>query len=448
MQSRAMHRVLMAAPFYYPSAAVGAHRAGKFARFLPESGWWPTVLTVREDLYSLLHPQVDDELKGQIPADVEVLRTGLPFTKWSSGLMQWLRSRRRRDTTASASNGGPSRERRVSLKSWIDTPETIEWLPFGVAAGLRAARRCDVIWATSPPAGALCLAAVLSRLGRKPLVVDFRDPWRLEEVKPLPTPIHCWMDKRWERFVLQTASRIVVVTPVMAELLGRKYPEYSGKIALIYNGYDSADFSPQRDSPTTDAGAILRIGYFGAVYQGREEYMLKLLEAIGLISRGSEGTRFRLVVRGPTSPQIHELAIRAKALDMVDNGGSVPYRRALEMMTEMDVLLLTGSRQHGYALPGKLFEYMGAGRPILAMTPPGALSDFVRRYQVGVAVDPADGAGAVAVLRDLPADLPLYRSKLRQVSGQFTREACTRQLAQILDETLACGSAEESALRA
>ncbi len=429
-------RVLLVTRGYYPCAAVGSHRAGKFAKYLRRFGWEPTVLTIKEEFYPDLSLFVDRALCAEIPVGMEVIRGGYLEPR---RLRRWLDAWRRTRATGTAQGrtlqSGP---RRAQLTDWIEVPESASWLPTGILQGLRPARRSDVIWATSPPTVGLCVGAVLSRLTGRPLVVDLRDPWRLGDVKLWPTRCHHWLDRRWERFVLETASRIVVVTPLMADTLRREHPEYTDKLSVIYNGYDPTDFAGETVSSDPSRGKALRVGYFGAVYQGREEYMLELLRGAKAISDEFCERPLHVVMRGPSHQAIAALAARADAVDILDNGGPVPYRQALALMLEMDVLLLVGSQEHGYALPGKLFEYVGAGRPILALTPPGALTDFIRHHQVGVAVDPSSGERVIAGLRELLANYAMYRDKLAQAAGQFTREACTRQLAEILDETAVC----------
>ena len=82
-----------------------------------------------------------------------------------------------------------------------------------------------------------------------------------------------------------------------------------------------------------------------------------------------------------------------------------PRRKSLELQRDSEVLLLlipdAGGRGKG-VLSGKVFEYLAAERPILALVPPdGAAADLIRNANAGVVVAPDDVDGIAAALREL-----------------------------------------------
>jgi glycosyltransferase involved in cell wall biosynthesis len=432
-------RVLMIAQAYYPSGAIGAHRPGKFVRYLRGLGWQPVVLTLREDCYRFVHPMVDPALESQIPPDLEIIRTRHACMAMIRPLLaDFASALGKRKPEQPSHNGRVDPPRRVDLKNWIEVPESIGWLPFSLPAGLANARRCDLIWATSPPTGGLCLGAILARVTRRPFIADLRDPWRVEEAAPYPTRLHASLDRRWERFVLRTASRVVVVTAEMADEYRRRFPTYADKLRIIYNGFDQKDYpSPDEKTETTRHTGELSIGYFGAIYQGRQQFLQRFLQGVHEILLGAGTPKLRFVFRGPDAALVAEQASSAGVEHVCDIGSPVPYRQALEMMSRLDVMLLIGSEVHGYALPGKLFEYVGARKPILAVTPDGAVARFVREQAVGIAVDPSRGGDLVGALRELDRHYEKWVANVDAAAGQFSRQAMTRELAVLLDETVA-----------
>ncbi|MDM8006728.1 MAG: glycosyltransferase [Phycisphaerae bacterium] len=435
---RERRRVLVVAPLYYPDAGIGSHRAGKLVRYLGQFGWQPTVLTLREEYYRYCHPVVDPALRFQIPPGTEVVRTHYASVVMLRPLVRRLQSPLRRARPAAvASWNDRASEEKIRWARWIEVPDFVGWLPFGIIHGLRHARRCDVVWATSPPTGGVCLGAVLARLTGRPFVADFRDPWSAKGVCLHATRFHAGMDRSWEGFVLATAARIAVVTKEMAEDLARLFPAYAHKIHVIYNGYDPEDFSLFADRPAR-CGPIgeVSVGYLGTLYQGRQQFMRRFLEGVREFNAGSGEFKVRVVVRGPAHEDVAAQARAAGIEQTCDIGPPVPYREALRLMSNLDVMLVVGAEAHGHALTGKVFEYIGARKPILAVTPEGALSRFVRENRIGAAVEPATGGQVADAIRDLVSRYPEFAVHLDAVAVRFTRQEIARQTARLLDEAV------------
>jgi glycosyltransferase involved in cell wall biosynthesis len=260
----------------------------------------------------------------------------------------------------------------------------------------------------------------------------------MDSVHPLPTTVHRWIDSAWERMVYAQAARIVVVTEPMAEMLRSEYPQHASKLAVIHNGYDPEDMElgvPPTDVPDSDRD-VLKLGYFGMIYQGRDRYLREYLVGARQWLNGSDGAAMRFFARGASSDLITQLANETGMAAELDNGGLVGHREALGLMAAMDVLLMIGSDQHRHALPGKLFEYIGARKPILAVTPPGVLADFINRHDVGVAVDPASGGSVRDALRLLTARYEHFQSRLNEVAPRYTRRVMTGELVHLLESVL------------
>src|SRR5262249_30057930 len=114
----------------------------------------------------------------------------------------------------------------------------------------------------------------------------------------------------------------------------------------------------------------------------------------------------------------------------------VSHREALAIASRMDVLLVLSSDKFQYMLPGKLFDCLGVGRPVFAVAPDGALSEFVREHRLGVAVDPGRGESMEAAFERFCRGYVYFRQQVREVAPAFTRLAMTRKLATVLDEVV------------
>ena len=434
MKPAGHRKVLIVSWAYYPRATIGAHRAGKFAKYLPEFGWWPTILSVHERYYS---PLVDPSLWNEIRDGVEVVRTAdWRLRNLGQILLPLLRIGKGGGGNASTSTRATGRWRR--LARWFEMPEDIGWVPFGVLRGCSIARRCDVIWATSPPPGSLCVAALLSRLTGKPLVIDLRDPWRLPDSAPYPTFLHRRADQAWEAFVFRSAAKVVLVTDEMKSMYEALYPRCAAKLEVIYNGHDVNNVAGAASGSGLEDGRGIKIGYFGSLYGGREKYMLAFLRGLSEGGGGKhDGTvAAKVYFRGPRPEVVEAMASQCQAANWMDIGGPVPHKEAMAMMANMDVLLVVNSPQHPHALTGKVFDYIGVRKPILAVSPDGAISRFLARYDIGVSIDPLRNQAVSEAVRRICENYPSYVKQLNRVADKFSRRVLTEQLCRVLESVV------------
>lgn len=419
--------LLMVSFAFYPCASVGAHRAGKLSKYLPEYGWRPRILTVKEKHYELR----DSALSAEISPEAQVKRTGYLGIEILKPLLPTAKS----ETQSGQRTGGPHRfEDRIrpAPESWFDLPRGIGWLPFGLARGIALAKKCDAIWATSPLPGGLCLGALLSRHMGKPFVADLQDPWHLQDVSPYPTGLHRLLNQSWERFVLDTARLILVTTDETKEMYESQYRRHAGKIAVMPIGYDSADFGePAGSAPPADTGT-LHVGYFGSLYQGRESCMLQLMSAVKTMLEERPGTRVSLYVRGRKPERAIWLADKAGVRAFADIEGPISHKQTIEMMKRMDVLVLLGSPKHTHALPSKVFEYIGARKPVLAVTPPSVTTRFLEENQIGISADPGKIVNIRTALQRITKNYLFYLAQIDLVAPKFTNRVLAREFAGML----------------
>jgi hypothetical protein len=203
---------------------------------------------------------------------------------------------------------------------------------------------------------------VASRLAcahKIPWVADFRDLWVDNPYYSEPT----WrkpIDAMLERRILQGAAGLVTVSPIWAEQLRRRHRK---DVTVVYNGYAEEDFPPL--AQRADAGETLTIRYMGSIYRGFRDPSV-LFSAIALLP---EHLRARINVEffSDAGDAVVEAAAAHRVQSAVAVKPWVPYRQALALQMEADVLLLLQSsdpRDEGN-LPAKLFEYLYARRPIL-----------------------------------------------------------------------------------
>src|SRR5688500_16689386 len=215
-----MTRVLYCAYYFPPAGGAGVQRNSKFAKYLPELGVRPLVLTgpgAADDRWS---PE-DASLGEEIGAEVEVRRLPRPEPP----------------------RGSPGWRGRAERWLGLPTPWSRWWIDGLLEAGRAACDEIDVIYAAMAPFETAVAAARLSRELGKPWVADLQDPWALDEMWIYPTRLHRGNDTVRMRRLLASADAIVMNTPESAHLLLERLPELRSKdVVSIPNGFDGADF--------------------------------------------------------------------------------------------------------------------------------------------------------------------------------------------------------------
>src|SRR5271165_650283 len=356
-------KVLIVTFAFPPSNVIGAVRVGKLARYLDHRGHDVRVLTT---------DVVDDR---SLP--VEISQERVIYTEyrerkhWLDHIVRSVRGGpatvaggRRED--ASPQHVAPTRSLRQTLRrhylGLIHIPDMrADWIRTAIPAGEQLIRewRPDIIFASAPPHTGLIVANRLARAFDIPWVADFRDLWADNPYYSQPG----WrrrVDAAIERQVLRRAAGLVTVSPIWAEQLRRRH----GKaVEVIYNGYAEEDFP--WFSPRADRGEMLTIRYMGSIYRGFRD-PTALFAAIALLP---DGLRSRIAVEffSDAGDAVLDAAAAHRVESAVAVKPRIPYRRALALQMEADVLLLLQSndqRDEGN-LPAKLFEYLYARRPIL-----------------------------------------------------------------------------------
>ena len=215
---------------------------------------------------------------------------------------------------------------------------------------------------TSPPPSTLLAGYALKRRfgGRVNLLVDYRDSWNLGYVGRKRTLLADRLNLAMERRVLDAADHFLHVSAPMLDALATRVNGLAAKATLVMNGYDENQRlgEPLPLRRRTGSASDTSAGSVGSEPHRNPERLFAALEKCpGLV---------RLVLYGDVSVPD---PWRERLKDVVEFAGVVPHEDALRKMQEMDLLLLYHSEREGAkeVVTGKLFEYMLAGRPILAM---------------------------------------------------------------------------------
>lgn len=418
-------RVLFVSFTFPPYNAVGAIRTGKTAKYLASFGHDVRVLSAR------------DQDLGDPTLPLEIAPERVAFTRWLDPRAPVRRLRRGHpsgaDAPAKAGTGARAAlrlSRLVRTFAYLPDPQ-IGWLPFALREGAKLTRTWepDVILASSSPVTSLLVASALSARTGAPWVADLRDLWvdnHYYAYEPWRRPL----ERRFERRVLGSAAALVTVSEPLAETLRARFGRPT---TVVLNGFDESDY-PER---TRSAEHELRIVYTGNIYPGRQspEPLFAALAELG-----PEGAAIRACFYGTSPGALAGLAERYGVAEQVSVEPAVSHLAALGVQRSADVLLhlLWNDPSEPGVYGAKLFEYLGARRPILAVGGMGGVADaMIRERRAGVvSADPAEIATALrGWLREKVAGGEIADSP-PEVAAGVSRAEQTRVLEEVLRRTV------------
>ena len=427
-------RLLFITYYFPPSGGPGVQRALKFAKYLPQFGWQPTVLTVRPE--KAAYPDLDPTLAGEVPPDVRVERTGAwdPYALYAR-----LQGKSKAETVGVGFLGEAEMDWKQRLARWVRAnvflPDArVGWVPFALRRGraLVEADPFDALLTTGPPHSAHLAGLLLARRYGLPWIADFRDPWTdidYAEALPMTAPARR-ADAAMERAVLRGAGQVTAVSPQMARRLATRADV---EPVVIQNGFDPADFQ----APPPPPRPHFEVAYLGNMNDARNPQALwEALRQLGLPETMPD-VRVRLV--GNVDPVVLRSAREQGVADVVETAGYVPHDEAVRRMRASAVLLLVINRVPGAdgIMTGKLYEYVASGRPVLGLGPPdGDAAVVLRGAGAGEMFDYGDAAGVAAFLQRHHAAWKGGTPRPgagKTAAERYSRRGQTGQLAQLLD---------------
>ncbi len=299
---------------------------------------------------------------------------------------------------------------RSARKLWQDLtttpdPELAWWLSAAPAgAALVREHDLDVILSSAPPFTSHLVAAEVARRTGVPFVVDFRDPW-----SRAPWALEWrnqgwtgWVHRRLERFTIRRAARVVLNTkPMQEDFVAHYPPEIAAKFVTIPNGFDT-DALDRGVRPVTRTAPqdTLVLCHTGNLYQARDPRPLLRALATVLTDGSMPADAIRLQLVGgaggefDTAGEVARLGLThaVEFVPPVSHGESLGYLRAAN-------ILLVVQPDTAVQVPVKLYEYLWARKPILALASPGAVADLIQEGRVGTVVTADDERAIAEALR-------------------------------------------------
>jgi glycosyltransferase involved in cell wall biosynthesis len=377
-------KVLLVTMYFPPAGGGGVQRPLKLAQYLPALGVETHVLAPDDPKWVHRDPDL------RVPTQAWVHR------------VRYVGPRARKPKEELQAADGLDRilvQAQVTARRLLLPDASVTWNLTAIPAAIRIARRegIDAVITTSPPGSIHFVGAAVKRATGARWLADLRDPLVANPHRRSDTTAaraRQATNERLARLVARSADAISCVSEAIADevrSLGAR-----GIVRTISNGCDFDDFAGLEYRPAS----LFRITHAGSFFGKRDPRpFLQAFRDSGVDAVARFVGDFRSSDRE-----------WAETLELGDRLELVPYApraESLRLQRDSEALLLlvpdAGGRGKG-VLSGKVFEYLAAGRPILAVVPPdGAAADLVRETGAGVVVAPDDVEGIAAALRDLHA---------------------------------------------
>ena len=262
---------------------------------------------------------------------------------------------------------------------------------FTIAKDLLEKEKFDVIFVSGPPFSSFTVAAKLSQMFDISLFVDYRDLWTNNQFGFIPSPLHKYLHKKKEYYVLKTADKIITINRKIKEKIINtfKFLTYED-VMIIPNGYDVADF--ENVLPEPKLNSKLRLTFTGVFYEYiTPKYFLKAFKEL-TIERPDVAENIELHFVGHLRKENKRLIKKLGLIPYVKDHGLLDHKATITKIISSDVLwLMIGNGKNADTIStGKLFEYIGTYKPIIACVPDGAAKSAAQEYGASFITKPDD----------------------------------------------------------
>ena len=388
-----MKKVLFITYYWPPSGKASLHWPLKIIKHLPSYGWLPLVLTVEEDTFS----EKDETFNKEIPDEVKVIRAKSfePFDVYKKLIGKSKDEKLVASETISKKNKSFTHRLSIWIRMNLFIPDArVGWYFPALKSGtnLLEKEKVDAIVSVGPPHSTHLVGKKLAEKFNLPHLPVFIDPWTdIAYYKDFTRNlITKRIDNKLEKSVLENSKAIVFVTKTMCEDYEKKYPSIKNKTHVLYWGYSEEDFglplspsqSPADSSESDDlpkGGEAEILLHSGNIfdYQNPRLFWETVKREI------DKGRKLKLKFIGTVAPEIKQSIANSGLNEYTKYRGFLPYKEMLQEMLDANYLLVCATEPRH--VPGKLFEYLRAEKPIIAFGNDNSeIKDILNKANAGI----------------------------------------------------------------
>lgn len=383
----------MVATYFPPMAGVGTVRVTKYVKYVKKFNWNPTVVTISESDIK----NYDNSLIKDIDSDIEIVRL---------------------ETNVKNNHNLGNTFYKV-LKKNIDM--------------ILNKKQYDAIFITGGPFEPMNIAPYIYKKYKIPYIIDLRDPWKLQKINRANLLV--WIKSKIKRFIIgfeenrifKNAFAICTVNDTMTKQYRNEYKKWSDKFYTISNGYDKDDYKDIRPKKTE---------VFSIVYSGKFNVSAGFRDPTGLFKAikavNDKGYKINFIHIGQEENSVIDIAKKENVIKYCSFIGSKTYKETLEYCKGANLLVVIGGSEKSEQT-GKIFDYIGCKRPILAIAD--------KESEIGVVCSQIPYAHCIEKdnINDIINSI-IFRYKNQQEElmdvniSNYEREHLTYQLVQILEK--------------
>lgn len=365
-----MKNVLIITYYFPPSGGPGVQRVLNCVKYLPEYGWNPIVYTVSNGMY----PARDESLLGELPKDLVVEKSEIfePYDFYRKFTGKPKDAAVDVNTIKKEGQQTSFKEKLAEfIRATFFIPDARAFWRLKSPKVLRKLVRehnIKAIYSSSPPYTCSLIARNLKRETGLPWIAGFRDPWTGFISSPKRWFLPKAIDIHYERSVFQEADAVECAwVGIIKDAMGKFPGLRESKFFHVPNGFDADSFPEVPKIQTTK----FTITYTGSMY-GRRNPEAFFQAINSLVESGKVDPRqIRLRFIGRFGAEVEEMFEKAPFKDSIEIFGYMAHKKSVEYLMKSDALLLVvdESKESEEIVPGKVYEYLGVGRPILAVAP-------------------------------------------------------------------------------
>ena len=413
-----MKKVLVITYYWPPSGGAGVQRWVKFVKYFKDQNINPYIISVDSNFAS--YPVIDNSLINDIPENTNVYltKTNEPYSIYKKI------NNNQTPFAGFANEGRPNFFQKIArfIRGNFFIPDSRKgWNDFAYkkAVEVLEKEKIDTVITTSPPHSTQIIGLKLKETLNIKWIADLRDPWT--DIYYYKFMLHTKWAKRkdlnYEKSVIEKSDNIVVVSDSIKQLLINKSNLIQeSKIHVIPNGFDEDDFSVS----SKNKNSKFKLSYVGTI---TKDYPLESIKKS--ITNLNINLEFTGKADEPTKYLLNEIA---------DFNNHVKHKESINLLLASDMLLLVIPKidNNKGILTGKLFEYLGARKPILCIGPiDGDAAKIIQECKAGKTFDYSDENGIREFIESCMLNEFIFENKNHL---NYTRRNLTKTLSKILND--------------
>lgn len=358
-----MKHLLFITYFWPPSGKATLHWPLKIIKHLPENNWQPIVLTTDDETFT----QKDFSLLDEVAPSLKIYKSKSfePFNLYRKFTGKKPDEQLIASESISTSNNSLTHKISIWIRMNLFIPDArVGWNLSAVKTGKQIIEEnsIDAIVSIGPPHSSHLTGKKLSKMYSKPFIPILIDPWvdiiYYKGFKRSKATLY--LDNKLETSVLNSSAHTIFITESMKEDYINKYAFLKDKSSVLYWGYNEDDFKNLTFNLLPKEREIKTLLHAGNIfdYQNPEKLWRTIRKRI------EKGDKFRIKFLGTVAPEIKKSIEENRLSEFTVYAGFLPYKEMLSELFNADYLLVCATEKRH--VPGKLFEYLRSGKPIIA----------------------------------------------------------------------------------